>query len=313
MARYGIIDLGSNSVRLVIYEVKRAPSAAKPFRALVDEKKMAGLAAYVEAGMFTEAGVARAASVLSGHMRLARNLACERVDIFATAVLRNCSNSAAATSAIEAAAGVPVRVLSAAEEAHLGWAGARVGTALGSGTLIDIGGGSTEITPLDDQGRPRGDWEMGISLPQGSVSSYAQFVTLVLPGVAECRAMANAFRAQLDKVENLPFYQAEHLYGIGGSVRAIAKMQAQASGEAPKPSVVTREQIDELFSLLERDASAFAHAAVKACPDRVHTLVPGMVIARTLLETLDGSDIAICKHGIREGYLMECVLGMREE
>ena len=49
MARLGVIDLGSNSVRLVVYETKRE-DAVKPFRTLVDEKKMAGLAAYVTDG-----------------------------------------------------------------------------------------------------------------------------------------------------------------------------------------------------------------------------------------------------------------------
>lgn len=308
MARLGVIDLGSNSVRLVIYEAKRDPAAPKPFHTLVDEKKMAGLSAYVVDGRFDEAGIARASAILSEHLKIARNLSCDRVDIFATAVLRNCDNTEAAVGAIEAAIGAPVRVLSAAEEAHLGWAGARIGQTLGRGTLIDIGGGSTEITALDGQGQPRRGDRAGISLPQGSVSSYAQFVALVLPDAAERGAIADAFGARLDGLADAPFYRAEHLYGIGGSVRAIAKMQAQALAVPPKPPVVTRAHLDALFDLLERDEGAFAHAAVKACPDRVHTLVPGMIIARTLMEALGSTDIAVCKHGIREGYLMEYLI-----
>ncbi|MEC4176222.1 exopolyphosphatase [Adlercreutzia sp. R21] len=307
MARYGVIDLGSNSVRLVIYEVKRHSDAAKPFRTLADEKKMAGLAAYVVDGLFSDAGIQRAADILQEHLKSARNLDCDRVDIFATAVLRNCRNSDEAVKAIERAIDARVRVLTAAEEARLGWAGARIGQDMWSGTLIDIGGGSTELTSLTDTGHPR-THPGGASLPQGSVSSYAQFVSLVLPTAEECRAIAAALSTHLEALADEQGYRAERLYGIGGSVRAIAKMQAQALGVASKPPVVPRAAIDRLFNLLETDPSTFAHSAVKACPDRVHTLVPGMVIARTVMETLGADTITVCKYGIREGYLVECML-----
>lgn len=304
MARFGVIDLGSNSVRLVVYDVKSA-SPAPRFRPVVDEKKMAGLSAYVADGRFTEAGIKRAVSILQSQLKTARLLNCERVDIFATAVLRNCENSAAALGAIEAAIEHPVSLLSAREEAHLGFAGARIGQPLDAGTLIDIGGGSTELTALRSDG---GDAD-GVSLPQGSVSSYAQFVSLVLPSPAECARIDEAFRTQLAQLDTLAPYRSEHLYGIGGSVRAVTKMQAQALNAPAKPPVIAREWLDALFVLLEEDPSGFAHGAVKACPDRVHTLVPGMVIVRALMEALGARSVTVCKHGIREGYLLERMLG----
>ena len=297
MARLGVIDLGSNSVRLVIYEAKKDLRGSKPFRTLADEKKMAGLAAYVEAGRFTDAGIARAADILNGHLRIARNLDCDRVDIFATAVLRNCSNSEAAVSTIEEAIGHAIVLLSAEEEAALGLAGA----------LIDIGGGSTELTVLTERGHADKD-ARSASLPLGSVSSYAQFVRLVLPDAQECDAISEHLRSLLADAGLSPAFRHRHFYGIGGSVRAIVKMQAQALAMPAKPARIERGALDALFGLLESDASAFAHAAVKAAPDRVHTLVPGMVIVRTLMAALGGEDVTVCKYGIREGYLMERML-----
>ena len=186
MARLGVIDLGSNSVRLVVYETKRE-DAAKPFRTLVDEKKMAGLAAYVTDGALSSAGIARAVTVLGDLLKLADNLNCARVDIFATAVLRNCANSEAATAAIETAINHRVRVLSAREEAHLGFVGASIGTPLAAGTLIDVGGGSTELTALAADGD-----HAGISIPFGCVLAYANYVRCVIPTPAECRTIADA-------------------------------------------------------------------------------------------------------------------------
>lgn len=309
MTRLGVIDLGSNSIRLVIYEAKKDPANPKPFRILADEKKMAGLAAYVTNGFFTAAGIERAASVLADHLKIARNLSCERTDIFATAVLRNCENSFAATAAIEAAVKHPIRLLSSSEEAALGLAGARIGRPLGEGTLIDIGGGSTELTALDAGGHAVADPGNGVSLPQGSVSSYAKFVRLVLPDAPERHAIAAALDNQLGRLASIDPYRHRHLFGIGGSVRAIAKMQSQALGMTPKPPIIKRENLEQLLKLLEDDAPAFAHNAVKACPDRVHTLVPGMVIAHRIMETLGAEDLAVCKYGIREGYLLECMIG----
>ncbi|MEY8460496.1 exopolyphosphatase [Eggerthellaceae bacterium 24-137] len=309
MTRLGVIDLGSNSVRLVIYEAKKDPLSPKPFRILADEKKVAGLAAYVTDGRFSAAGIGRAATILADLLKVSRNLSCERTDVFATAVLRNCVNSTEAVAAIEAAIEHPIRLLSATEEAALGLAGARIGRSLGEGTLIDIGGGSTELTALDADGRAAASPGGGMSLSQGSVSSYAQFVALVLPDAAERRAIAEAFDERLEQLGDLAPYRHQHLFGIGGSVRAIAKMQAQALGTVSKPPVIARESLEQLLRLLEEDTSSFAHHAVKACPDRVHTLVPGMVIAHRIMETLGSEDITVCKYGIREGYLVECMLG----
>lgn len=302
MARFGVIDLGSNSVRLVVYDVKENTTSPR-FRTVVDEKKMAGLAAYVIEGEFTPEGIRRAESILTSQLKTARTLRCERIDIFATAVLRNCVNSSEAVAALEQAIDYPINLLSAREEAHLGFVGATLGHPLNSGTLIDIGGGSTELTVLN----ATGDTD-GISLPQGSVSSYAQFVSLVLPTAAECAAIEQALQTQLSDVEDLPAYRTPHLFGIGGSVRAVAKMQAQALGIGGKPPLITRQNLQNLFELFGAEPSLFAHSAVKACPDRVHTLVPGMVMARTLMDRLDAEDLTVCKYGIREGYLVARML-----
>ena len=91
MPNYAVIDLGSNTIRLVVYEVKddrRKTYSSKDFKSLINDKVMAGLSAFVAAdGTFTDDGVRRAASVLKGHAKRARYFDCKRIDVFATAVL----------------------------------------------------------------------------------------------------------------------------------------------------------------------------------------------------------------------------------
>lgn len=207
MPNYGVIDLGSNTIRLVIYEVRGdgAPDAGKPFKSLLNDKVMAGLAAHVDDGEFTARGIKRAVDVLKGHMKRARYFDCKRLDIFATAVLRNCANSATAIATIEEHIGMPINLLSARDEAHLGFVGATCDRVVEHGTLVDIGGGSTELTRIENDC----DFD-DTSLPQGSLSSYAQFVSCIIPTPDEMEAIAAAFRRKLDPLASSHPYRPRH-------------------------------------------------------------------------------------------------------
>ena len=214
MPTYGVIDLGSNSIRLVIYEVKddrRSTYSSKDFKSIINDKVMAGLAAFVEDGVFTSDGVDRAVNVLKSHMKRVRYFGCKRVDVFATAVLRNAVNCAEAVAEIERRCGLAVTLLSARDEAHLGFVGARCSTPLERGTLVDIGGGSTELTRVEG-GRDSDD----VSLGQGSLSSFARFVRNILPAPIEVDAIACEFRGNLRRLPSLEPYKAPTLYGVGG-------------------------------------------------------------------------------------------------
>mgnify|MGYP004523801893 CR=1 FL=1 len=309
MANYGVIDLGSNSIRLVIFDVKaglrgKKPLTSRNFRSIINDKVMAGLSAYVEGASFTQEGIERAASVLSGHLKRARYFDCVRTDIFATAVLRNCENSQQAISAIEKATGAKINLLSARDEAHLSFIGASCDREMEQGTLVDLGGGSCELVRIEN-GRDFDDASVG----QGSLSSYAGFVKFVVPQAGEIEAIERAFldRAR-ETVGSLESYRAQRLYGVGGSARAVAKLYAELVGESVRPKALAPAHFDLLIDSLERDPSTFAHAAARAVPERIHTVMPGCVILRALMRELSADALEVCKRGVREGYLIERML-----
>lgn len=308
MPNYAVIDLGSNTIRLVVYEVKddrRKTYTNKDFKSLINDKVMAGLSAFVtDDGAFTEDGVRRAVSVLKGHAKRARYFDCKRVDVFATAVLRNASNGAEAVAAIGRDTELPISLLSARDEAHLGFVGATCDREIERGTLVDIGGGSTELTRIEG-GR---DYD-NVSLGQGSLSSYTSFVRAILPTPNEMDAVVGALYERLAALPDQDAYRADAIYGIGGSVRAAAKMHAQVSGEIVRPKSMTAAEIRAILDLCRTDACAFAHLALKASAERVHTLVPGCLILDTLMSDFRAGRLEICKYGVREGYLIERVLG----
>lgn len=306
MPNYAVVDLGSNSIRLVVFEVKddcRPPFTNRDFKSLINDKVMAGLAAFVVDGMFTEAGVRRAVGVLKGHAKRARYFNCKRIDIFATAVLRNALNCTEAVNALEEEVGIPINLLSARDEAHLGFVGATCDRTIVRGTLVDIGGGSTELTRIED-----GHDFFNTSLGQGSLSSYATLVRSILPTPKEMDEIARTFRTRTEDLTNAETYRADVFYGIGGSVRAVAKMQMQVRGDAVRAKTMTAEEIRAILDLCRKSPDTFAHLALKAAAERIHTLTPGCIVLDVLMNDFGAQRLEICKYGVREGYLIERML-----
>ena len=103
-------------------------------------------------------------------------------------------------------------------------------------------------------------------------------------------------------------YSLGLLTGIGGSVRAAAKMHAQAAGATARPKTMTKKEIHAILEWCRTDPDAFAHTALKASAERVHTLVPGCIILLELLDACGADRLDVCKYGVREGYLIDRML-----
>ncbi len=305
MARYGIIDLGSNTIRLCIYEVNCAPHEplrAKDISILLNYKAMAGLASHIKDGAMTKQGIRRAAKTINAHLQRAGHFSCERIDIFATAVLRNCTNSHEAAAEIEGAVGKRIAILSNEEEAHLGFLGASLSQNMQNGTLVDIGGGSTELTHIKD-----GLDLAKTSLPQGSLSSFANYVKGLLPTKEESNKIGASLKS-LAKGSNPNLYESAKLYGIGGSIRSAAKVYGDLCNEGNRFDFILPEHLDALLDLYAKDPDTFAHQALRTVPDRIHTFLPGCIIIRQVFDLCHADRLDICKYGVREGYLADRVL-----
>ena len=114
--KQAIIDIGSNSIRLTLYETE-----GQSFKILFREKIMAGLAGYVEDGKLSAEGIECACAGLLTFRKILQTLQIENTRIFATASLRNVSNTERALSVIRAATGFSVEVISGEDEALFGY------------------------------------------------------------------------------------------------------------------------------------------------------------------------------------------------
>ena len=115
----GIVDLGSNTIRLSIYHWE-----GQDFRLLLNKKTIAGLAGYVQGGVLSDSGILVACRTLSSYRALLDNFQVSKMHVFATASLRNISNTGEAVETIRDVTGIPVEVLSGDAEAALSFKGA---------------------------------------------------------------------------------------------------------------------------------------------------------------------------------------------
>ncbi|MDO5043339.1 MAG: exopolyphosphatase [Slackia sp.] len=297
---YGVIDVGSNTVRLCVYDVS---SDGKKFKTILNRKSMAGLAAYVQDGMISDEGVQVAAESVRKCLKRASYLKPARVDVFATAVLRNIANSAEAIAAIEDAADCTIALLSEEDEAHLGFVGASSKDDLANGVLVDIGGGSSEVTLIADAKDV-----MRASLPLGSLSSYRRHVCDIMPTEKEFRAIQAEVRALLEAdVHGMAEHRVRRLFGVGGSVRALAEVNAHLAG-AQSDKDMSHDDVHRLVDDMFAHRRAFLDAVLHIAPERIHTIACGLAILTELFDDFDADTLHVCSNGVREGYLLERIL-----
>lgn len=298
MATCGIIDVGSNTIRLSIYQCSETD-----FHLLLNKKVTAGLAGYVREGVLSPEGIQTAARTLAGFRAILDNLNISKRYAFATASLRNVSNTEEAIEQIHAVSGLPVTLITGEEEAQLSFQGAVWKTPVDSGLLTDIGGGSVELVRYE-----KGEILSGKSLPIGSLSLYTEFVSGILPTQPEIKAIHRRIRNELERagIQKGEFC-CTHLRGVGGSVRAIGKLcRKQKGGESR--NLFSKQDLKALDHQLRQGDKKALSAILRTAPDRVHTLLPGLAILRTIMKWYGVEQLDVSNQGVREGFLLRYVM-----
>ena len=299
----GIVDVGSNTIRLSIYHWE-----GQTFKLLMNKKEMAGLAGYIKNGVLSDSGILVACRVLAGFKALLSNFDIQQLSVFGTASLRNIVNTEEALETIQAVTGLQVEVLSGAEEAAFSFQGATVGGgAPGSGLLADIGGGSTELVAYQD-----GTITSGCSLPMGSLSLFTKYVSGLFPTKEERKAMRRQVEEELEKAKTAGVV-CRHLTGVGGTIRAAAKLCNDLSGADPDNRIIPMGEIKSLYKGLKKGDQDTLRQILRSVPDRVHTILPGLAILTAVLDAYQVETVSVSTSGVREGYLLNRVIGVNKQ
>jgi exopolyphosphatase/guanosine-5'-triphosphate,3'-diphosphate pyrophosphatase len=304
--RLATIDLGSNTVRLLVVEVLARPA----WRAVDQDQRVTrlgeGLAASAVLG---EAPMARTASVVTEYVRRAAQAGAGLIRIVATSAVREARNGAAFTAALERATGVPVQIVSGEDEARLTVRGVLAGLGGGGERVLafDIGGGSTEFILA-----VRGQVASAVSLRLGVLPLAERYpFPRRVPPEQFARLQAEV-RARL--VEELPgtIVQAAvpELVGTAGTVTTLAALDlglARYDAARVQGHRMGRAAIEQLRDRLGRLDVAGRAALPCLEPGRADLIVPGVAIVLATLDTLGAGTLVASDWGLREGMMAEVV------
>ena len=286
-----VLDIGSNSVRLVVYE-----RLARALTVLYNEKASSTLGRGVaQTGLLAEAGMAHAFKAIKRFALVCRLMEAGEVHVLATSAVRQARNGPQFTREAEEIIGVPVRVLSGAEEAHFAALGVVSGMPDFKGVTGDLGGGSLELAIVRG-GRDCSTetHELGvIRLQDDSGMSPARAVNIVRERLAESEAIRR---------EPLETFAA-----IGGTWRALARLH-QARCKYPLHMVqhyeVPVSDILPLCDALVEDRKQVAGMDTVASARR--GLLPyGAAVLAEILRAGGFKTVVFSALGVREGYLYD--------
>ena len=212
--RVGVIDVGSNSIRLVVFDgLKRSPLA------LFNEKVLCGLGRGLErTRRLHPEGVVQGLENMRRFVQLARLMGVARLDVLATAAVREALDGPDFVAAVERQCGTGVRVITGLEEAALSADGVLSGIPDAEGVMGDLGGGSVELVPLQ-----AGQAGEGISLPLGPL----RLADAAQDSPKKAREIVDA---GLARVGWLSQQRGRNLYLVGGAWRALARIHMDRVG-----------------------------------------------------------------------------------
>ncbi len=296
-----VVDIGSNSIRLVVYDRHRGGAAP-----MFNEKVLCGLGrGMAKTGQLNPDGVKLARDNLVRFTRLAHALGVERIDLLATAAVREAEDGPAFSAEVEALTGHPVRVLSGQEEARLSALGVVAGFTDPHGIVGDLGGGSLELVELT-HGRPG----RSISLPLGPLK-------LIESCGGKEADIAREVDRQLGEVDWLKqVHGTGTFFAVGGAWRNLARInidQRRYPLHVIHGYHMRRDEIDRLSAVIGRQSKRSLSRIKGVTKARLEILPTASVVLSRVVRILGCDEVRFSAFGLREGYAFDLLPAAEQE
>jgi exopolyphosphatase/guanosine-5'-triphosphate,3'-diphosphate pyrophosphatase len=294
-----VIDIGSNSGRVTVMRLH--PSGH--LEVLADARFPLRLAREVDAhGRLPRAAIERTIGALRDFRAIALGAGATSILVVATSAVREARNGALLVERVRRELGLKVVVIDGDREAAFAYLGAVHGLPVDHGLLLDLGGGSLEVSQFRDRKLIR-TW----TLPLGALRVSDRFLHHDPPSASELKQL-KAYIEKTIRKSGIPQLGAgERLIGTGGTIRNIAKIEGRARHDA-LPSVHGYVLPLERVRQLAARASSLRLAARASIPglnkDRADSIVGGFLCLQIAMQTLAASEIQVSGQGLREGIAL---------
>ncbi|WP_436837056.1 exopolyphosphatase [Planococcus shixiaomingii] len=293
--KYAIIDIGSNTMRLVIYTRDKSGRLAET----ENVKAVARLRSYLSAsGRLEDKGVEILIHTLQSFQEVTRHHNLQEVKCVATAAIRQANNKQEILDKVKEQTDFSIRILSEYEEAHYGYLAVVNSMPFENGLSVDIGGGSTELTLFENR-----KLIYFYSFPFGALSLKEQFIKGDMPTSSELKKL----RAFLDKqFQILPWIQNKKLplVGIGGSARNMAQIHQELI-EYPLAGIhqylMKRKDVQTINDMLLSMNFDEVQRVEGLSKDRADIIIPAIEVFSYLMNCIGTDTFVLSRKGLRDG------------
>lgn len=295
-----IIDIGSNSARMVVFE----KTSRFGFHLIkeIRSRVRVGEGAYEKGGVLQEIPMQRTFNALKDFSKIAKNLKCKKILCVATSALRDAPNANTLISKIKKQLSLHVKVIDGEKEAYYGGvAGLNLLFPFKEAVTLDIGGGSTELAKIKN-----GKVTDTISLNIGTV----RLKELFFDSKKSSRELFTYINNEIKKIP--PHFSSHTIYGIGGTLRALSSAIMDMQHYPLKTVHGFKYEFNQYDEFIKTLATSSV-LKLKSYPikkDRYDTIREGCAIFHVIAKSLHVKDIIACGAGVREGvYLCDLLRG----
>lgn len=297
-----IIDIGSNTIRLVLYKYDQL----RGMKEIENIKVVARLRNYIlPSGQLSEQGILRLQSILENFQNMLHDYGITDVLTTATAAIRQATNGYEILKRMKKELGIEIKLLSEEQEAFYGYFAVVHTSATPSAVTIDMGGGSTEITYFKNK-----ELIYSYSFPFGSVSLKQQFMKNNTLSVEERQQIYQFAKDQFMSLNWLAGLQLP-VIGIGGSARNMAKVD-QRKKNYPISGIHQYKMNKADFDAIRLEIASLTFEELKQLDglssDRADIIAPVLEVFQALMDVVKSPIFQFSRKGLREGLVIKKIL-----